>query len=153
MQTITNNSELKEMARSVIERKIDSGQEVRMDWAVMEILNQHGKPEGDSKEFWWLCAREHVYRTVKSVVERYNPGKDGEQDDLQQHLEGFQHLQKAYTVERDGDRALVPIDLISADELLARAAEFKRQSKTLRDHAEEIELYVARRSSGKSEVA
>jgi hypothetical protein len=150
MQTITSDSELKEAVRNITTAKIESGQEVRVNWAVMEIINEQGIPES---AFYVLCAREHVYRIVKSVVDKHENGDESEKDDLQLHLEGFQYLRKAYTVDREGERALVPIDQISADELLARAAEFERQSKSLRAHAEEIKLYVARRSSGQSEVA
>lgn len=125
----------------------------KSEWAVMEILNDQGDPEGRAKEFYRLCAYQHVYRAVKSAVDRYGNPDKSEEHDLQLHLKGFQHLQVAYTVDRDGERTLVPIDLISADDLLARAAGFEIQSKALRDHAKEIKMYVARRAGGRSQAA
>ena len=57
-------------------------------------------------------------------------------------------MQEAYTVEREEERQLVPVHLVSNDELMARAGEFRKQAQGLIRHAKEIEQYVYDRGEG-----
>ena len=138
-----NNSELENIARAIVSNAIGAGQEVQMPWAVHELIQSQGTIEGGGVPFYRLCAQEHAYRVIKKVVDKYE-NKLAE-DDKQMDLEGFDCLQKAYTFDRDGERVLVPIDLISSVELLQRAEEYDRQSVTMARHAEQLRLFVAKR--------
>jgi hypothetical protein len=137
-------NELDRVAHQLIADKIGAGEIVQMHWAVQELISRQGEIMGEGVPFFTLCAREHVYRVVKKVVDKYE--KPQFEDQQQLTLEGYECLQQAYTVERDEERQLVPIHLITDDELLARAQEFRRQAGGLMNHANEIETYVAKRS-------
>lgn len=136
-------TELDAIAHQLIADKIGAGEIVQMHWAVQEVISHQGEITGDGVPFFTLCAKEHVYRVVKKAVDKYD---QPQADDHQQlTLEGYECLQEAYTVERDQERQLVPVHLISDEELLERAKEFRKQAGGLMNHATEIEKYVAAR--------
>lgn len=95
--------------------------------------------------FYALCAREHTYRAVKRAVDKYESNEERETDD-QLTLQGFEHLQRAYTMDRDGERVLVPIELIPSYELLQRAVEYEAQAVAMTAHAKELRDFVSRRN-------
>jgi len=140
------NKELEAIARDIIEAKIGLGEEVHMEWAVHEVISGRGVIMGVGKPFYTLCAHEHVYRVVKKAVDNYDSVSSGESNS-QMHLEGFEHLQAAYTVKREDQRVLVPIQLIPDAELLERADEYDKLAKGLKKHAKEIRDYVNERAS------
>jgi hypothetical protein len=137
-------NELDTIARQLISDKIAAGEIVQMHWAVQELISQQGEIAGDGVPFFTLCAREHVYRVVKKAVDKYDQPQAEDHEQL--ILDGYECLQEAYTVEREKERQLVPVQFISNAELLARASEFRKQSRGLLNHAKEIERYVAQRS-------
>ena len=138
------SNELDKLAHQLIADKIGAGEIVQMHWAVQELISQQGEIIGDGVPFFTFCAREHVYRVIKKAVDKYDQPQS--EDHQQLTLEGYECLQEAYTVERDEERQLVPIHLVTDDELLARAKEFRKQSAGLLSHAREIEKYVADRT-------
>jgi len=141
-----NNKELEQVAHELISGKINRKEEVQMPWAVQEIINGAGAISGDGVPFYTLCANQHVWRVVKRVVDKYDQGQPDE-DSNQLLLEGFEYLHAAYTILRESERVLVPVELISNQELLARADEYDSQADGLRAHAQEIRRYVAQRDS------
>jgi hypothetical protein len=138
-------NDIERQARELITDRIAAGEVVQMHWAVQELINNQGEIIGDGVPFFTLCAKEHIYRVVKKVVDKYDkPTEDG---DRQLTLKGYECLQEAYTVERDEERQLVPVSLISDDELIARAREYRVQAEALVKHADEIELFVSERKA------
>lgn len=137
--------DLDQIAHRLIAEKIGNGEIVQMHWAVTELINSQGVIAGDGEPFYSLCAREHVYRIVKKAVDKYDKPESG--DGVQMTLEGYDCLQEAYTVQRDNERQLVPVHLVTNEELLARAKEFRKQAQGLMNHAREIEKYVADRGA------
>jgi hypothetical protein len=135
--------ELQNKAHQLISGKLERHEIVQMPWVVQELIALQGEIMGDGVPWFMWCANQVVYRVVKNAVDKY----DQPEQPTQLPLEGFDCLQKAYTVERDGDRQLVPIELLSDAELLLRADEFEKQAKTLLKHAGEIRQYVAKRAS------
>jgi hypothetical protein len=139
--------QLDQIAYDLIASKIERGEIVEMQWAVTELISHRGDIGGEGVPFFILCAREHVYRIVKKVVDKYDKHEDSDQ---QMTLSGFEYLQCAYTVERENQRKLIPVNLLTDEELLARAKEFRRQSAGMLKHAKEIEDYVESRRSSRS---
>lgn len=134
--------DIDKIASSMIAEKIDSGETVQMNWAIQEILNRFPSIGGDDLEFYVLCAREQVGRVVKRVIDLYDqPSESGEQ----MLLDGYEFLRAAYTVERDGSRSVVPIYLLTDEELEDRAKQFEEQAASMRKHAKEIRSYVKKR--------
>ena len=137
-----NKGEIEQVAHQLIADKIGAGEIVQMQWAVHEVVSSMGEIQGEGVEFYAFCARDCVYGIVKKCVERYE--KPDAPDQLL--LEGFEHIREAYTVERGGKRELVPIDLVTDEEILARADQYEMQSKALIAHAKELRQFVEDRA-------
>lgn len=60
-------------------------------------------------------------------------------------LPGFEHMQRGYQVERNGIRLLVPTDLLTDEEIEARAAEYDAMAAGCRAHARELRDFLERR--------
>jgi len=128
--------------RKFISDKISNGDEIIVPWLITEILAHKSDIEGGDLPFYLTCTRQTVSEIVKSCVQKYN--KADNRDD-QIVLPGFEHLQVAYPVERDGKQVLVPVDRLSDEELETRAREYDVMAKSCRLHAREIRDYVKAR--------
>lgn len=135
--------ELEQQAHQLISRKIEQGESVQMHWAVTEFLNLQPEITGPGELFYQLAARDYAYRLIKKAVDKYD--KNSRPGDGQMTLEGYEFLQEAYTVERDGERQLVPIHSATASELLKRATDYEKIGAGCYSHAREIRQYVADR--------
>jgi hypothetical protein len=138
--------ELEQTAHEIITGKIERGEAVQMHWAVTEFLNTQPEITGPGAPFYRLCARDYAYRLVKKAVDKYD--ESARPGDAQMTLEGYEYLQEAYTVERDGERQLVPIHSATAAEMLQRATEYEKMGAGCYGHAREIRHYVADRDEG-----
>jgi hypothetical protein len=137
-------TEAKEIAREItalIAARIQAGQETQAPWITKEYLSSKGEIEGDDVDFYKTCAHAYVWEIAKKCVARYDQQSVDENRE-QLVLEGFTELRKAYSVTRNGQQAIVPIEKCTAEELLARAHEYERQAETLKKHAREIRDYV-----------
>jgi hypothetical protein len=139
--------DLESHVRKLIADKIDVGEIIKMEPTVQELISRQGEITGEDVSFYLLCAHEYVWQLVKKAVGIYD---QPQVDNNQLTLPGYEFMQVGYTVERDGERQLVPVSLLSDDELLARAKEFRKQATSLVNHAEEIEKYVANRNKLKT---
>lgn len=128
------NRTLETLARNLVADKIENGEELNMEWMVYELLVQFLPVSGCDTGFQLLCAKEHLYVILKQVTADRQEG-------------WWDHIRESYTVERSGARLLVPIELLSSEELLARSAQFSRQAKALDEHASELKTYVEYRES------
>jgi hypothetical protein len=138
------NSELEQRAYRLITAKIKHGQPVEMHWAVKELIDSYGPITGEGAEMAALCQNEHTYRVVKKVVDRYMEVSAKEGDE-QLMLKGYEHVREAYTVHRGGAPILTPVDLMSAEEVRARIKELRKIARGADAHADELEVYLAKR--------
>lgn len=129
--------------RKYVTDKVNSGAIVRVDWLTAEIINQRDRFEGADADFYLICAHKHVAEVVKECIGKYKPKPE---TDAQLVLDGFEHLQKSYPVEREGCRVLVPVHMLTDDELEARALEYIEMSKGCIAHAKEIRAFIKARS-------
>jgi len=95
--------------------------------------------EGPDSDFYLACAAEFVRQTASKVIGKYRPQKT---TSPQVAMKGFDHLQRAYPVVRSTRQMLVPIAMLSDEELLARATELDAMATGCTDHATEIRNYV-----------
>jgi len=130
--------------REFVSAKVDAGVIVRVDWLTQEFINSKSDVTGDDLPFYRHCATAHIQEMVRRVVGKYDVRS--KQDDPQTILPGFEHLQRAYTVIRDGANLLVPIDQLNDSELQARADEYDAMAKGCRAHAMEIRQYIEERA-------
>lgn len=131
--------------RKFVQDRVEAGVITRVEWLTSEYLAGKSDISGGDVPFYRVCALAHVNDVMKRCVGKYDakPSKA----DQQLILPGFDHLQKAYTVSRDGAMLLVPVDLLTNEELLARAEEYDAMAKGCRDHAREIREFVSTREA------
>lgn len=130
--------------RDFIQSKLDAGLILRAEWVTAEIIGSKQEPDCDDADFYLICARSHVAEIVKKCIGKYTAKPT---TDEQLKLPGFEHMQKAYQVERGGVRFLVPTDALTDDELMRRADEYDEMAVGCRAHAREIRDFVERRSA------
>ncbi|MCP4542388.1 MAG: hypothetical protein GY832_35140 [Chloroflexi bacterium] len=127
----------------IVQDHIDAGLLVRVEWLTTEIIAMKDKIEGDDADFYVTCGIDFIKTTVKHVIGGYAPKP---KTDQQLIMDGFYHLQKAYTVERDGEITLVPVTMLGDSELKARAIEYETMSKGCLAHAMEIRSFIYQRA-------
>lgn len=142
---MTNEESIYADVRKFVSDLVDSGVETPIEWITTHFLNTRGEIGGEGAVLYRYCTRAHVSRIVKKVVGKYDLEARSVQDS-QIVLEGFEHLQRAYTVPRDEKIVLVPIDKCSDTELLLRADDYEKQAKGCRLHARELRSFVKTRS-------
>jgi hypothetical protein len=130
--------------RKIISDKVAEGKVVVVDWLTHEIISAKAAIEGADVEFYRVCAFTHVKDVVKRCVGKYGAKPD---TDAQLVLSGFEHLQVAYSVMRDNEIVLVPVDLLSDEEIDDRAAEYDRMAKGCIAHARELRSFKRTRRS------
>ncbi len=129
--------------KKFVQDRVDAGVITRTEWMTSEYLGTKDHVEGDDVPFYRTCAVAHVNEVMKQVVGKYDSKK--ERADSQLVFPGFSHMQKAYTVQRDGVRLLVPVGMLTDDEIEARAAQYDEMAQGCRDHARELrEFKIAR---------
>lgn len=127
----------------IAQERIDAGEVTSLDHIVITVLDTRNNIEGDDAEFYRVHTFDALKRIAKSVVRKYAP-TDTTADELL--LPGFKHLCQAYSMMRDGDAAIVPVDLCSDEELIARAVQLDDMAKGCVAHASEIREYVLARA-------
>lgn len=131
--------------RKFVQERVEAGVITRVDWLTSEYLGSKDKVEGEDLPFYQTCALAHVNEVVKSVVGKFNPKKTPADEQL--IFPGFNHMQKAYTIQRDGIHLLVPVEMLLDEEIEARAAEYDAMAQGCRDHARELREFRATRGS------
>lgn len=130
--------------RKFISDKIANGETVVVEWLTHEIVSSKSAIEGEDEPFYRVCAYTHVKDIVKRCIGKYDAKPE---TDEQLVLDGFEHLQVAYTVRRNDQVTLVPVNQLSDTELQDRAAEYDLMAKGCRSHAREIRTYIVERAT------
>jgi len=145
---LTNLKDIQAVISSLILKKIDEKQVVNMTWATNEVLNKYSDVNGSDVDFYLICAKHYINDYVKRCITKFEPSADNASGQLV--LDGFTHLQKAYPVQREGERELVPTSQLSDSELEVRAQEYEIMATGCIAHAEEIRQYVRKRNQRKA---
>lgn len=140
---LTNRLFREQIARLVGEF-IDAGRICDVDLLCSEFLSTKALPGGDDEDFFLFCADTFVRRTARDVVGKLNPKETSSKQFV---LDGFEHLQKAYPVARDGRRLIVPLHLMTDEEIDDRAWELDAMAAGCTGHANEMREYKRRRGS------
>lgn len=126
-----------------IDDKLAAGALVHPAFVATEILDEKKAIAGDDAPFYRTLAYKQLLRLVAAAIGKYAPT---DETPKQLAFPGFKHLVKAYPMTRDGDSVLVPIELCTDAELLARAEQLDEMAKGCRDHGVEIRKYVKARA-------
>lgn len=139
------DSEIDTEILAIIESRMTSSLDVAGPWLIHEVVNQHPNIEGDDEDFYRCCAFGHVAARVREALRREAQRDNSE--DRQLLLPGWSHLHRRYSIERNDQQMIVPIEAMTDLELEKKAAEYIRQSDGLRSHADEINRYRMQRRS------
>lgn len=135
-----NETDLEREVRAIIRERIDKGQSTAADWLAEAVVSRHARISGDDKEWYQVCAYAHIRSIVRRCVNRYKQSPSLE-NDPQMKLEGFEHLQKAYLVERKNKQVIVPIHNLTTDEIDCKIDELRRMGTGCFAHADELSHY------------
>jgi hypothetical protein len=125
--------------RKHIADKVAQGEVVVVDWMTHEIVAKHSDISGDDTEFYRVCAYSEIKRTVSKCIGKYNAKPE---TDDQLVLDGFEYVQVAYTVQRNGRVELVPVDQLTDWEIESRAREYEAMAIGCRAHARELRAFA-----------
>lgn len=125
--------------RKHIADKVASGEVVIVDWVTHEIVGKRSDISGGDAEFYRVCAYSEIKRTVSRCIGKYD-AKPATDDQLV--LDGFNHLQVAYTVRRNGRIELVSVDQLTDREIEDRAREYEAMALGCRSHARELREFA-----------
>jgi hypothetical protein len=140
-------SDLDIAIKQIIEQALSDGVEMPAASIALSVRARHPFPKtwkGEHSEFALLCTVEHVRARVHSVLGRMKNRPDPGAELL---LPGFEYLQRGYIVERRDQLMPIRIDLMSDDELDAKADEYERMGAGCYKHAAEIRRYKAARKA------
>lgn len=127
---------------AAIDRKIAVGFPLLAQWIAHEVCEAHndGLAPNDHSDFWrhsgYKATREEVRRCINRRI-----GDQPEQADKQMVFEGFEHLQRYYMVDRDGDQIGVPVQELSDEEIEAKASTYRSMGAACFAHADELDRY------------
>ena len=126
----------------MVQRSILNNEPVQATWLTHAIVNRHCEISGDDTGWYRLCAYGHVRETVRRAVRKFQPGEPERNEDLfKEGVPGFKKVQPAYSVKRDGEYYIVPIQLLTFDEFTQKAEEMNRMIGGLQDHRDQILRY------------
>jgi len=132
--------------RKLVSDRVDAGVIVRVEWLTTEILNMKADVHGDDADFYLACGVDFIKDTVKRCIGDYQP-KAATVTSAQIVMAGFDHMQRAYTVDRGGEIVLVPVDMLTDAEIEARAAELEAMARGCIAHAKELRAYRRERAA------
>jgi hypothetical protein len=133
--------ELTRKAHELIIEKLLKDELVDMDWTTHELISLQGEITGTAVQFFMWAAQQVVYQVVKDAVDKYKQPQQLGADLFEEYVD----LRQAYTVERNKKRYLVPIHLLTDQEIIDRAKELRKQGNGSINHAAELERYLADR--------
>jgi len=125
--------------RHYISEKLARGEVVVVNWLTHEIMARKAGIEGDDADFYRACAYPYVRNIVKNCIGKYSPKTI---HDNQLTLDGFGYLQIAYTVRRNDEVVLVPVDMLTDEEIADRVFEYEQMAQGCRAHARELREYA-----------
>jgi len=142
-----SEADLESEVRAIVEAKIERGETAVKSWVMHEVLSAHPRPDDANRDFdfWDVCAWNHTGDVVRRVLHRYKVTED---HDKSITLPGFEYLQRAYLVDREGEPVAVPVQKLSRPEIVAKASEYRKMGMGCFAHADELMRYADERDAG-----
>lgn len=143
-------NQLTEQIHTVLDRLTADGAEWRPALIADEVVRSHdaGLAEGDDALFWRHCGYAETRREVTRCINARAGDRPTGDSDPQFVFPGYQHLQRYYVVQRDGEDMGVPVFEMTDLEIESKVALYRAQARAQLAHANElIEYRAARRKS------
>lgn len=140
----------KELIRAEIHTVLDDLSGSNAPWdasaVAMLVLDRHrdGIKRGDDGEVIRYCAYSHIREEVRETISKRAGDLGNARVDEQLVLDGYEHLQKYYMLERSGVRLGVSVYTMTELELAAKAAEYRKMGRACYAHADEIDRFRTR---------
>lgn len=131
-----------------IAEQIDAGNICDIETFCSQYIAEKAPPECADADFYLACAQKYVREIFTKTIGKWQPPEDESETDDQLVLEGFGYLQKAYPVTRHGRQLLIPIGMLTENELESRAQGLESMATGCTKHAEELRGYLVQRRSG-----
>lgn len=135
-----NITDLEREVRTEIRERIDKGQATAADWLTEAVVSRHSSISGEDKDWYQVCAYDCIRSIVRRCVRLYKESPVSDSDP-QMTLDGFEHLQKAYLVERQNKQIVVPIHKLTIAEIESKIDELRRMGQGCFAHADELGNY------------
>lgn len=136
---------------SELDRLAGAGDPWNATWVAHTICSHHkdGLAACEDAEFWRYAGYRDIRDSVRRVINRRAGDKTPAADDKEQAdlFPGYVHLQRFYLVTRSGEELGVPVEQMTDAELEAKAAAHRSMGSACFDHADEIERFIAQRST------
>lgn len=120
----------------------------KIDWNAAKIANDIVRNHIDEIGGEWV--RFNVYSNVRTVVGKYISkiaDKEIEHESIQLTFEGFEHVQKYYMVQREGQRIGVYVEHLTDEEINEKIEMYRKASDSYRKHANELVRYLELRKN------
>lgn len=132
--------QVRQMVRKIVNDTAESGAIGHVQFFTAMAMAELGEIEGDGADIYTICAQETVSKIVKKVVGKYD--KPDSETPL---FEGFTHLRIAYPVHRGGEHLLVPVQMMTDEEIDNRCAQFQSAADGYIKHIEEFQTFKRNR--------
>ena len=126
--------------RKIVTDRLNAGLIIRAEWLTTEILAMKADIDGEDADFYVACAVDFIRDTTKRCIGDYAP-KASAKTDAQILMQGFDYMQRAYTVERDDEICVVPVQLLTDEEIEGRAIDLESMARGCIAHAKELRAY------------
>jgi hypothetical protein len=138
-------SDLTAEIRAEIDERLASGEPARLQAIAVAVVTKHCEIMGADRDFHTFCAHHWVRGQVGKTLKGYRCTLRAEADPQLVLGLGYEHLQHAYAVEREGDEFVVRLDGMSKAELIAKRDELRAMAEGAVKHADEIDRYLIAR--------
>ena len=144
MTTKYGDVELRKEINTLLDHLQSQDQALRPQWVTMEICRAHteGLAQNEHAPFWEYGGYTQTRKLATVCINAREQALPDEEGDGAPYLPGFEYLQRYYVVQRQGEDVGVPVLECTDEELYAKAALYRSQSRKLVAHADEIERYI-----------
>jgi len=109
---VKSTTDVNREIRRIVGERVDAGIVVRVEWLTQEILSMKSDIEGGDADFYLACGVRYIHDAVKNCIGAYKP-KPNAAPNAQIVMDGFDYMQRAYSILRDDEIVLVPVDQLS----------------------------------------
>ena len=127
-------------ANVAVRAALENGGVARPTWIVHAIVNTHQSIDGADTDWYRVCAYGQVRAAVRKVLQRYKLVPD-DPVDSNLVLPGFERVQRAYLVSRDGEQVAVDTRQMTHGEVSSKIDELRKMSVGCALHADELERF------------
>lgn len=133
------------LVNQVVADAVSAKKVVTVHAVLSQILALRADVTGKDAHYYISHASKDICAEIRRCINRYNDIQPSAEAQLV--MSGYENLRVAYSVARYGEQALVPLELMTDEEIDGRAEHIDAVAKTCRIHAQELRLYKRRRAA------